>query len=120
MRLAVTGATGTIGRVVVRMLRERGDEVLALSRDAARAQAALGVDAAEWSDPTREPAPADALSGCDGVIHLAGEPLAQRWTDAAKRRIRDSRELGARNLVAGLRAADPRPRVLVSQSAEGI
>jgi uncharacterized protein (TIGR01777 family) len=54
------------------------------------------------------------------VVHLAGEPIAQRWTDDAKRRIRASRELGTRNLVAGLRAtAEPRPRVLVSQSAIG-
>jgi len=54
------------------------------------------------------------------VVHLAGEPIAQRWSDDARRRIRASRELGTRNLVAGLRAAtEPRPRVLVSQSASG-
>jgi uncharacterized protein len=122
MRVAVTGATGTIGRVVVRELVGRGDDVVVLSRDPARAEATLSgsVSAIAWPDPAAGPAPADALAGCDGVIHLAGEPLAQRWTDAAKRRIRDSRELGTRNLVAGLSAAEPRPRVLVSQSAEGI
>jgi uncharacterized protein (TIGR01777 family) len=60
------------------------------------------------------------LSGFDGVIHLAGEPLAQRWTDDAKRRIRESRELGTRRIVDALGAANPRPGVLVSQSAEGI
>ena len=53
------------------------------------------------------------------MIHLLGEPVDQRWSGKAKREIRESRELGTRNLVAGLRKADPRPRVLVSQSAVG-
>jgi uncharacterized protein (TIGR01777 family) len=119
MRVVVTGATGTIGSEVVRQLRERGDEVVVLSRDAAKAKQALGVEAFAWPDPTAGPAPAEALSGADGVIHLAGSPIDQRWTDDGKRRIRESRELGTRMLVDGIRAADPRPRVLVSQSAEG-
>jgi uncharacterized protein (TIGR01777 family) len=119
MRVAVTGATGTIGREVVRGLRERGDEVVVLSRDAAAARSRLGVDAVDWRRPEADPAPADAFSGCDGVIHLAGSPIDQRWSDDGKRRIRESRELGTRHLVEGLREADPRPKVLVSQSAEG-
>ena len=120
MRVAVTGATGTIGREVVAALRERGDEVTVLSRDAGRARERLGdVEAVEWRRPTEEPAPADALGGRDAVVHLLGEPVDQRWTDDSKRAIRDSRVLGTRNLVAGLEAADPRPRVLVSQSATG-
>jgi uncharacterized protein (TIGR01777 family) len=69
--------------------------------------------------PEQEPAPAAALSGRDAVVHLAGENVAQRWSDDAKRGIRGSRELGTRNLVAGLEAADPRPQVLVSSSAVG-
>jgi uncharacterized protein (TIGR01777 family) len=56
------------------------------------------------------------LSGRDGVVHLAGEPVAQRWSESAKRKIRESREVGTRNLVEGLRAADPRPQVLASAS----
>jgi hypothetical protein len=121
MRVAVTGATGLIGTAVVRELQARGDEVTVLSRDAERAAQALpGVVACEWRDPTSEPTPSDALAGRDAVVHLAGEPIAQRWSEDAKRRIRASRELGTRNLVAGLRAAgEPRPRVLVSQSAVG-
>lgn len=119
MKIAVTGATGTIGRAVVGALRERGDQVVALSRDAERARDTLGVEVREWSDPQGEPAPAVALAGADGVIHLLGEPVAQRWSDRARREIRASRVDGTRNLVAGLRQAEPRPRVLVSQSASG-
>jgi uncharacterized protein (TIGR01777 family) len=116
MRVAVTGATGLIGTRIVRALQARGDEVTVLSRDALRAREALGdVDAHAWT-PLDGPAPAAALSGRDGVIHLAGEPVAQRWSDAARRRIRDTREIGTRNLVEGLRAAEPRPGTLVSAS----
>lgn len=119
MRVAVTGATGTIGRAVVAALRERGDEVVALSRDPERAKERLGVEAQAWADPKTEPAPASALAGADGVIHLLGEPVAQRWTERAKEEIRASRVAGTRNLVSGLSTAGPRPRVLVSQSASG-
>jgi uncharacterized protein (TIGR01777 family) len=116
MRVAITGATGLIGTRIVRALQARGDEVTVLSRDAMRAREALGdVDAHAWT-PLDGPAPAAALSGRDGVIHLAGEPVAQRWSDAARGRIHDTREIGTRNLAEGLRAADPRPRVLVSAS----
>jgi uncharacterized protein (TIGR01777 family) len=116
MRVAITGATGLIGRRIVRALQARGDEVTVLSRDVLRAREALGdVEVHAWT-PVEGAAPASALSGRDGVIHLAGEPVAQRWSAAARRRIHDSRELGTRNLVEGLRAADPRPQVLVSAS----
>jgi uncharacterized protein (TIGR01777 family) len=114
----VTGATGRIGAGLVAALQARGDEVTVLSRSPDRARAALGTEAVAWRTED-EPAPAEALAGRDGVIHLAGEDVAQRWSDDAKRRIRTSRELGTRNLVAGLRAADPRPGVLVSASAVG-
>ena len=121
MRVAVTGATGTIGSALVRELVSRGDEVVALSRDPSTARRRLGegVETVAWEKPSVEPAPAAALAGCDGVVHLLGEPVDQRWSDEAKKRIRDSRVLGTRHLVAGLRDADPRPRVLVSQSATG-
>ena len=115
MRVTVTGATGLIGTRLVRALRERGDEVTVLSRRPERAREALGVEAATWQ-PDAEPAPAEALAGRDGVVHLAGETIAQRWSEEARRAIRTSREFGTRNLVAGIRAAEPRPAVLVSAS----
>lgn len=121
MKVAVTGATGTIGSAVVGALRDRGDSVVALSRDPSRAREVLGdgVEVVEWRDPKSEPAPAEAFAEAGGVINLLGEPIAQRWSDEAKREIRESRVLSTRNLVAGLRGAGPRLQVLVSQSAIG-
>ena len=116
MNVTLTGATGIVGAAIVRTLLARGDAVTVLSRDPDRARSALGdVEAHAWQ-PLQEPAPAAALSGRDAVVHLAGESVAQRWTDEARRAIRDSRETGTRNLVAGIAAADPRPPVLVSAS----
>jgi len=119
VRITVTGATGRIGAPLVAALKARGDEVTVLSRDAQRAEQRLGVQAAAWS-MQREPAPADALAGRDAVVHLAGEDVGQRWSTSAKQEIRDSREIGTRNLVAGLAAAQPPPALLVSASASGI
>jgi uncharacterized protein len=118
MRVTLTGATGLIGSRLVRALQERGDDVTVLSRDPDRARTALGVEAVGW-DLAARPAPAEALSGRDGVVSLAGANVAQRWTSRVKQDIRDSRIIGTRNLVAGLERADARPGVLVSASASG-
>ena len=119
MNVTLTGATGLIGTKLVRALRDRGDAVTVLSRSPDKAGAALGVDAVAW-DPLAGPAPAAALAGRDAVVHLAGEPVAQRWNAEVKQAIRDSRETGTRNLVEGLRAVGAGgPAVLVSSSAVG-
>ncbi|HSZ05633.1 MAG TPA: TIGR01777 family oxidoreductase [Solirubrobacteraceae bacterium] len=124
MRVTVTGATGLIGPQLVAELRERGAQVTVLTRDPARARAALGeVEAVAW-ELLGEPAPARALAGRDAVIHLAGEPVAQRWSARAKQAIRDSRVIGTRNLVDGLTRAheaqdDQPPRTLIGSSAIG-
>ena len=119
MNVTLTGATGLLGTAIVNRLLERGDAVTVLSRDPDRARAALGdVEAHAWR-PLQEPAPAAALSGREAVVHLAGENVAQRWTDESRNAIRDSREIGTRNLVAGIAAAEPRPAALVSASAVG-
>jgi uncharacterized protein len=119
MRVVVTGATGTIGRALLGELAGRGDEVTALSRDSARA--GLGVETLDWPDPKGGRPPAEALRGRDAVVHLLGESVAQRWSDDAKREIRDSRVLSTRNLVAALAELPQgeRPATLVSQSATG-
>src|ERR1700684_121679 len=104
MRVTVTGATGLIGPRVVVALRKRGDEVMVLSRDPDRARARLELStrapgapvegsgtlqATHW-DPLGEPAPSGALDGADAVVHLAGENVAQRWSESAKLAIHDS------------------------------
>jgi hypothetical protein len=63
---------------------------------------------------------AQAVPPCDAVVHLAGEPIAQRWTAAAKQRIRESRVEATRRLVAQLAKLERAPRVLVAASAIGI
>lgn len=108
-RIAITGGTGRLGSLIADELRKRGDEVTVLSRSKGDVR---------W-DPMQGPAPTEALEGRDAVVHLAGEYLLQRWNDEALRRIRDSREIGTRNLVAGMRDADPRPAVLVSAAGTG-
>ena len=119
MRVTLTGATGRLGGRLVRALRDRDDELTVLSRSPEGARQRLGdIEAHAW-DPGSGPAPAAALAGRDAVVHLAGEDLAQRWSEDTKRRILESRELGTRHLVEGLRAADPRPAALVSASAVG-
>lgn len=118
MRIAITGATGLIGRRLVQALRERGDEVTVLSRRPEAARRMLGVHAFGWQ-PETEPAPVGALAGRDVVVHLAGEPIGRRWTRGSKQRIRASRELGTARLIEGLERAGPRPQVLVSASGVG-
>jgi uncharacterized protein (TIGR01777 family) len=114
----VTGATGLIGARLVAALQSRGDDVTVLSRNSQRAGERLGVQVLAW-DPDTQAAPAAAIAGRDAIVHLAGEPIAQRWTPEAKRRIRASREEGTARLVEGIGAAEPRPSVLVCASAVG-
>jgi uncharacterized protein (TIGR01777 family) len=123
MRVAVTGATGLIGRALVRALIDRGDDVVVLTRDKPRGQQGLGdrVEVHAWARPTDEPPPEGALAGAGAVINLMGEPIAQRWSAQAKEAIVRSRVDGTRRLVDGLLALAPerRPATLVSQSAVG-
>ena len=116
MRALVTGATGFIGKHLLKRLTEP----VVLTRNPERFQSDQpGIEIHGWN-PMSEPAPTAALSGVDVVFHLAGEPVASgRWTTKKRIRIRDSRRVGTANLVRGLAAASERPRVLVSGSAVG-
>jgi hypothetical protein len=118
MKVALTGASGFLGPLFVQRLLERGHTVHVLARDVKRALGRLpqGVSGSFFDATT--PLSPDALEGAEAVVHLAGEPVAQRWTEAARRRIRDSRVVGTRLLVEALRAAGT-VRHFVSASAIG-
>jgi len=109
MRVTMTGGSGLVGTALAGALRARGDEVTLLAR-------AGGTIA--W-DPLHGPAPHAAFEGADAVVHLAGEPIAQRWTPVVREAIRASRTTGTANLVAGIGAAAQRPRILLSANAVG-
>jgi uncharacterized protein len=122
-RVAVTGATGTIGHALCQALLARGDTPVALTRNPERASTVLpgGTELHAWPDPLTTTPPEVALASTAGVIHLLGEPVSQRWTDSSRRKIRDSRIDPTRMLVTAIGELDDakRPPVLVSQSATG-
>lgn len=108
MRIAVTGGTGMIGAAVCDDLRRKGHEVAVISRSG-------GEGRIQWDPEQRrfDPAP---LEGFDAVIHLAGEPIAQRWTGEVRERIYSSRVRSTKVLVDGLRKLSRPPRTLLSAS----
>jgi len=117
-RIFVTGGTGFIGRPLVEALRERGDEVVVLSRSESRAAAVLGpgVEVVE-GDPRYGGSWQEALAGCDAVINLAGQSVAgQRWNARYKQLLHDSRVETTSRLVEGIGKLEQRPAVLLSAS----
>jgi hypothetical protein len=108
----ITGASGPIGSALLASLGSQESQVVRLVRG--RVQNAAQVS---W-DPLAPLSPA-AVSEFDAVIHLAGESVVGRWTDAKKKAIRESRVLGTRNLAAALARSEAKPRVLVCASAVG-
>lgn len=119
MKVLVTGASGFIGSSLCDSLLIRGDTVVGLTRDPSRAKGTNpSVTWHPW-EPTLERPPEAAFEGVDGVIHLLGEKINQRWTEEAKERIMESRRVGTHNLVGTISALQHKPRVLVSQSAIG-
>ncbi|MBV8762403.1 MAG: TIGR01777 family oxidoreductase [Deltaproteobacteria bacterium] len=115
MKVVVTGATGFIGRPLVRALVARGHAVTALTRSAARATD-LATRVVE-TDLESATALTPLLANHDAVIHLAGEPVAaRRWDARQKQRIRDSRVESTRAIVEALAAAPSPPRTLLTAS----
>lgn len=113
-KIAVTGASGLVGRRLAAELRNRGYEVLRLVR-----RAPASGDEVEWN-PANGTVDIDSLSGVTGAIHLAGDNIASgRWTEAKKNKIRESRVQGTELLAGTLTKLSPRPKVMVSASAIG-
>ncbi|HTA42410.1 MAG TPA: TIGR01777 family oxidoreductase [Bryobacteraceae bacterium] len=117
MKCVVSGGTGLIGRRVVDYLLRGGHYVGVWSRKPGN-EKRTGVQSFSWDSIEGEP-PEESLNKMDAVFHLAGEPVAQRWTAAAKDRIRDSRVLGTRHLVDAIGRVRHKPAVLVCASAVG-
>ncbi|MGQ9634516.1 MAG: TIGR01777 family oxidoreductase [Bryobacteraceae bacterium] len=117
MKITVTGGTGFLGRRLVKRLLADQHALHLLVR---KVKTGFGpeVDCSVWDGLEIEPAP-EAVEGAEAVIHLAGEPVAQRWTLAAKQRIRRSRVEGTKLLVHALERQKQRPAVLVCASAIG-
>jgi uncharacterized protein (TIGR01777 family) len=119
LKVLVTGASGTIGQALCDALFARGDDVVGLTRDPNGARLANPrVTWHRWEPTLERPDPA-AFEAVDGVVHLLGERIDQKWTDEAKQRIMESRRTGTHNLVGTLESLANPPRVLVSQSAVG-
>src|ERR1039458_115324 len=117
MTIAITGASGFIGRRLMKALASGDHKLRVLSRHAGT-NLPLGVQLYVWDAMKGQP-PEESLDGVDAVVHLAGEPIAQRWNDDVKLKIRESRATGTRNLVQALSTASRRPAVLVCGSAIG-
>ena len=113
MQLALTGATGFVGRHVIRLAVRRGYEIVAFTRDPSQPV----HDCIETRKFTTTEPP--DISGCSAVIHLAGENVAGLWTRGKMRRISESRILGTRRIAEAMRASSHPPDVLVSASATG-
>ena len=115
-RIAITGATGLIGRALQDSLVADGHRIVRVVRDPRGAAPGDVV----W-DPEGGTIDAAGLEGVDAVVHLAGEPIgASRWTEATRRRIHDSRQRGTDLLARTLAGLEQRPSVFVSSSAVGI
>lgn len=116
MTITVTGASGFLGTALIRHLLAGGHSLRVLGRS--RRGLPAVVSFSPWDALSEEP-PAATLHGANAVIHLAGEPVAQRWSPEAKRRIRESRSGGTRRLVEVLSRSRVRPETLISASAVG-
>lgn len=112
-RILVSGASGFIGTALSNALVTAGHDVVRLSRSASREPRDI-----RW-DPEEGELEAGRLEGFDAVVHLAGEPVAERWTAEQKRRVRESRVNGTGLLATAIATLQRPPRVMVSASAIG-
>lgn len=113
MRVLVSGATGLVGSALTNFLTSQGHEVVKLVR-----RGGTNATTVQW-DPVRGALNPSDLEGFDVVVHLAGESVAQRWTDDAKTKIRESRISGTKLIAEALARVHKKPRALVCASAIG-
>ena len=125
MKVAIAGATGFVGSRLVERLHSEGHSVLVLARDSERARRVFPASAYPNLEivaytPAESGDWQNLIAGCDGVVNLAGVPIAEeRWTAARQQAILDSRKLTTAKLVEAIANANPKPSVLVSASAIG-
>jgi len=117
VNITITGASGLVGRRLMKVLGGEGHSLHVLSRHAGT-NLPPGVRLSAWDALKGEP-PAESLRDAEIVIHLAGEPVAERWTEESKRRIRETRVTGTRNLVEALSKPGKRAQALICASAVG-
>ncbi|MEI8025927.1 MAG: TIGR01777 family oxidoreductase [Pseudomonadota bacterium] len=120
LKILVTGATGLIGRKLIHSLMRQGHEVSALARSPQKLPEIPSDRVFSWSDQ-EVPSP-EVFSKMDIVVHLAGEGIADKlWTAPRKKRLRDSRVEGTKNIVRAISmlSEDSRPKVFISASAIG-
>jgi uncharacterized protein (TIGR01777 family) len=125
MKIAISGATGFVGTRLVEKLHTEGHRILVLTRNPTFAQKVFPSPAFPNLEiiaytPTVSGSWQDAIADCDGVVNLAGEPIAEgRWTPERKQEILNTRKLGTQKIVEAIAKANPRPSVLVNTSAIG-
>jgi uncharacterized protein (TIGR01777 family) len=112
----ITGASGFIGSKLVNTLLSQGHSVNFLGRT--RSTKLDSRAAFHCWNPGEKP-PLNSVPTVDAIVHLAGEPVAQRWTGKVKERIYNSRVDGTRKLVSAIGELQHKPAVLISASAVG-
>lgn len=117
MKYVISGGTGFIGRRLVDSLLKDGHYVAVWTRTPGK-ERRTAVQSFYW-DPLEGEPQEESINTFDVVVHLAGEPVAQRWDDRVKRKIRDSRVLGTQRLVSAISKVKHKPSVLVCSSAVG-
>jgi uncharacterized protein (TIGR01777 family) len=118
MKIFVTGGTGFVGRYLTRRLSESGHEIFIVSRSAGKVKESIPWATMIEGDPVKPGQWQQSAGESDAAINLAGSSIFALWTDAARKRILDSRVLTTRNLVDGLWASG-KEKILLNASAVG-
>jgi uncharacterized protein len=120
MKIAIAGATGFVGSRLVEQLQAHGHEVVIFTRSPQQASNRFGRAQIVGYNPLQSGAWQESISGCDAIVNLAGEPIAEkRWTPEHKRTILESRQIGTQKIVEAISLASVKPSVLINASAIG-